>query len=183
MATYKIAYGTILAPMPGKRVCRPFKAGEIISSEMLGATALREMLMTKQLIAEDKAVDQSIEADIEQTLKSAHGMKVNSASGEKTMTPDKLPTIEGGKKLEGEMEDLKKQVNTGVVQVSMSTPPSAEDKAPEPAAVGRWNFEPTGLLVKTLEQLNASILEIDPKIEPFKDKQEAIAWLSQDYKG
>lgn len=51
-----------------------------------------------------------------------------------------------------------------------------------PVLTGIWTCAPETLLEKSLEELNAMIIERDPKIPPFDDKAEAIACLSQDFK-
>lgn len=50
-------------------------------------------------------------------------------------------------------------------------------------AAGAWSFNPKDLKALPLEVLNQRILEIDHTIEPFQTKEEAIAQLSQDFRG
>ncbi len=48
---------------------------------------------------------------------------------------------------------------------------------------GKWNSDPTSLLNKDLDSLNLMILDIDGAIEPLETVEEAIAFLSMDWKG
>lgn len=57
------------------------------------------------------------------------------------------------------------------------TPVTAVAKAAESI----WTLDPKGLKGKTLDQLNAMILERDPAVAPFEDAKEARAHLSQHY--
>lgn len=47
---------------------------------------------------------------------------------------------------------------------------------------GKWNLNPVNLRKMTLEGLNIKAAEIDPNIEAFKDTDEAVAFMSQDFK-
>lgn len=47
---------------------------------------------------------------------------------------------------------------------------------------GIWTCPVDTIKNKSLEELNAMVIERDPKMRPFDDRQEAIAQLSQDVK-
>lgn len=51
-----------------------------------------------------------------------------------------------------------------------------------PKLTGIWTLKPADINDKSLEELNAMIIERDANIPAFDDKAEAIAWLSQDLK-
>lgn len=51
-----------------------------------------------------------------------------------------------------------------------------------PVLTGIWTLNPADLANKSLEELNAMIIERAPTIPAFDDKAEAVAWLSQDVK-
>ncbi len=46
----------------------------------------------------------------------------------------------------------------------------------------KWIINPALLHAKDLNQLNVMIRERDPSIQPFETREEAIAFISQDYK-
>lgn len=47
---------------------------------------------------------------------------------------------------------------------------------------GPWNYDPAALQGKSLEQLNAIVLGVDPNIPAFETSEEAIAHLSANFK-
>lgn len=59
---------------------------------------------------------------------------------------------------------------------------SADGKVIEapPTLTSLWTLNAADLTGKTVEELNAMILERDPKATPCADVNEAIAWLTQD---
>lgn len=50
-----------------------------------------------------------------------------------------------------------------------------------PTTIGKWNLDPATLSDKSIEQLNAMVLERDPKVKPFDTPEEAMAFLSSDF--
>lgn len=174
---YKIAKGTILANKG--RTTRPYKAGEMIASDCLSPVVLRELIADGTLIAVDKAMP--VISDAEETAKLAMP-PLKAASASSFMKDENIPQLSDGKSQEGQIEDIKHKVETGGVTVSMHTPaPKADVAAVSEAAKGIWNFSPSELLVKPLNELNAMIIERKADEKPFEDKAEAIAFLSQDY--
>ncbi len=51
-----------------------------------------------------------------------------------------------------------------------------------PTLTGIWTLHVAEIKDKSLEELNAMILERDASVAPFEDKMEAVAFLSQDLK-
>lgn len=45
----------------------------------------------------------------------------------------------------------------------------------------KWNKDPKALTMRTLEELNVMVGEVDPNVEPFETIEEAIAQLSKNY--
>lgn len=58
-----------------------------------------------------------------------------------------------------------------------------EAKGEKLVSPGKWNLDPSALLDKDLDTLNLMILDIDGSTEPLETVEEAIAFLSMDWKG
>ena len=78
----------------------------------------------------------------------------------------------------------------GVADLSPGKKPTELAKqikgTPEPAAATAtptWNLDPAQLEGKSLDELNVMISERDPKIPELNDRDEAVAWLTQDFEG
>ena len=64
-----------------------------------------------------------------------------------------------------------------------SSPVAGLSESGNPVAVNsRWDLDPDGLRGMTLDQLNVMILERDDSVEPQETVEEAVEWLSQDFK-
>jgi hypothetical protein len=64
-----------------------------------------------------------------------------------------------------------------------SSPVAGISESGNPVAVNsRWDLDPDGLRGMTLDQLNVMILERDDSVEPLETVEEAVEWLSQDFK-
>lgn len=59
--------------------------------------------------------------------------------------------------------------------------PAVAPVAPAQVAAGKWNLNPKDLNEKSLKQLNQLAAERQPGIAEFRDKREAVAFMSQDF--
>lgn len=84
-----------------------------------------------------------------------------------------LPGVKGDVSLPGE------------VDLGNPTPKKRSTRKKKTAPIevkSLWDLNPEGLRSMSLEALNVAICEKDDTLPEFETKDEAIAWLSQDYK-
>lgn len=55
-------------------------------------------------------------------------------------------------------------------------------KPPPVTFVSLWTLNPISIQSRSLDQLNAMVLERDASLTPFQTREEAMSWLSQDFK-
>ena len=85
-------------------------------------------------------------------------------------------------------EDFSENVTSALVssghveEITVSGVVVAKTKAPI-SMTGRWIFNPMELKKLSLTALNTMIAERDSSVSPYKDRQEAIRHLSQDFHG
>jgi len=78
---------------------------------------------------------------------------------------------------------------TAVEETSESTPiahikPDGTVTAAKPLpAVGKWNLDPALLKGKSIEELNAIVIDRDAAVTPFDEVAEAVKFLSSEFQG
>lgn len=79
---------------------------------------------------------------------------------------------------EEQIQGLLKTGHLSAFDMSLNAPPE-----PIGAPRGKWFHNPKELNGKDLKKLNLMVAAVDPTVEPFDTVEEAIAQLSEDWKG
>lgn len=158
---FKVAKGTVLLD-GGKSI----KQGEYVTSDMMKEEQLVTLLRNRVIVTENAPIPEyKTEDEAIPVIVKPNGTVVSKPVVE---TPPASASIE---------------VSVGAVKTTTTPAAVAKVDNGEVITQGRWNHNPVLLQAKPIDELNAMVIEIDAAVAPFTTKEEAITWLSQDYKG
>lgn len=165
------------------------KPGMLIREDEMPVDALRDALengFLQDLSAQAKPIDYIPGARHEPSLSALNTHAESSQAMNEN--EEALARVREAEEKRAEMERLEKEKAAAQPPLIVSSPggiTTTSSAAPAPVddvkTNGRWNFDPLMLNAKALEQLNAMIMERDPKTPPMPTKEEAVAFLSQDF--